>query len=81
LKHAAGDVRYLEDPYEAARGADAIAVLTEWDCFRTLDYRRIYQDMEKPAFLFDGRNILDHQALFDMGFNVYPIGKPKLSHL
>jgi UDPglucose 6-dehydrogenase len=36
--------------------------------------------MEKPSFIFDGRNILDHQRLFDMGFNVYPLGKAHLIH-
>ena len=37
--------------------------------------------MNKPAFIFDGRNILDHDALYQMGFNVYPIGKTELTHL
>jgi UDPglucose 6-dehydrogenase len=37
--------------------------------------------MEKPAFVFDGRNILEHKTIFDIGFNVYPVGKPGLSHL
>jgi len=36
--------------------------------------------MEKPAFIFDGRNILDHYKLFELGFNIYPIGKPNLIH-
>lgn len=71
-------VHYFEDPYEAAKGAHAIAVVTEWKQFRTLDFERIYKSMEKPAFLFDGRNILDHKRLFDIGFNVYPIGKTAL---
>ena len=43
-----------------------------------LDYRRIFESMEKPAFVFDGRNILDHQALHAIGFNVFPIGKTPL---
>ena len=55
------------DPYKAAEGAHAIAVLTEWDLYRDLDYERILQSMAKPAFIFDGRNILDHKRLFDMG--------------
>merc|ERR1719498_2124957 len=49
--------------YEAAQGAHAIAVLTEWDQFKRLDYQKIYDSMAKPAFLFDGRNICDHDAL------------------
>jgi len=73
-------VRYIDDPYEAARGCDALAVMTEWEVFRELDYRAIFTDMQKPAFLFDGRNLLDHRMLFDVGFNVYPIGTPAMTH-
>jgi UDPglucose 6-dehydrogenase len=73
-------VEYEEDPYTAARGAHAIALLTEWDLYKTLDYKRIIRTMEAPSFLFDGRNILDHKALFDIGFNVFPIGRPSLRH-
>lgn len=69
-------VTFETDPYKAADGAHAIAILTEWEAFARLDYGRIYQSMVKPAFIFDGRNILDHQQLFDLGFNVYAIGKP-----
>ncbi len=81
LKGIDRGVRYMEDPYEAASGAHAIAVMTEWDLYRTLDYERIFKNMVKPAFIFDGRNILDHQALFEIGFNVHPIGKPALTHV
>jgi len=76
----AGRVLFEADPYAAARGAHALAVLTEWDTYRTLDYRTMFETMEKPAFLFDGRNILDHEALHAIGFNVFPIGKPALKH-
>lgn len=68
------------DPYRAAEGAHAIAVLTEWDLYRELDYRKIYESMVKPAFIFDGRNILDHKGLFEVGFNVFAIGKAPLKH-
>lgn len=74
-------IAYEEDPYQAAEGAHALAVLTDWEEYRKLDYRRLYESMSKPAFIFDGRNCLDHTALFDLGFNVYPIGKKPLSHL
>ena len=74
------NVDYVEDPYEASNGCDAIAVITEWDIYKELDYEKIYETMNKPAFIFDGRNILDHRKLFDIGFNVYPIGKPALVH-
>lgn len=74
-------VQLEEDPYAAAAGAHAVAILTEWREYRSLDYRRIFDSMVKPAFLFDGRNILDHQALYDMGFNVYAIGKKPLTRV
>jgi UDPglucose 6-dehydrogenase len=62
-------------PYEAIEGAHALAVATEWDEFKTLDYARIYKAMSKPAFVFDGRNILDLQKLRDLGFRASGIGK------
>lgn len=74
-----GRIHFVEDPCEAAAGCDALAVLTEWECFKNLDYRRIYQGMVKPAFVFDGRNILDHRSLFELGFHVFPIGNPPLT--
>jgi UDPglucose 6-dehydrogenase len=77
---SAASLHFIEDPYEAAQGCDAIAVMTEWDLYRTLDYEKIYKAMNKPAFLFDGRNILSHDRCFDLGFNVYPIGKSPLTH-
>ena len=75
-----GQVRFVEDPVSAAEGCHAIALLTEWDLYRGLDFRKIFQSMAQPAFIFDGRNILDHQRCFDIGFNVYPVGKPPLRH-
>jgi UDPglucose 6-dehydrogenase len=74
------NVEYITDPYKAAKGAHAIAVLTEWDEYAKLDYQKIFDSMEKPAFLFDGRNILDHEKLFKIGFSVFPIGKLALTH-
>jgi len=75
-----GRVRFVEDPVSAAEGCHAIALLTEWDLYRGLDFQKIFQSMAQPAFIFDGRNILDHQRCFDIGFNVYPVGKPPLRH-
>jgi len=63
------------DPYEAAKGAHALAILTEWDLFASLDYQKIYDSMMKPAFLFDGRNVADHKKLSEIGFTVYSIGR------
>jgi UDPglucose 6-dehydrogenase len=79
LQDAQGQVSYIEDPYAAAAGCHAIAVMTEWDLYRELDFEKIYKSMLRPAFIFDGRNILDHQRCFDIGFNVYPIGRPPLT--
>lgn len=75
-----GDIVYTEDPYRAAAGCHALVILTDWDLYKKLDYKKIYKSMSKPAFLFDGRNIIDHNKCFKIGFNVYPIGKPSLSH-
>jgi len=71
---------FADDPYTAARGAHAIALLTEWEQFKSLDWERIHRSMEKPAFVFDGRNILDHERLFKIGFNVFPLGSAPLKH-
>ncbi len=61
--------------YEAAAGAHAIAVVTEWDEFKTLDFERLYAAMPKPAFIFDGRNILPAGRLREIGFRVFSIGR------
>lgn len=80
LKDVKAEIEFEIDPYKAAEGAHAIAVLTEWSLYRDLDYARILNSMIRPAFIFDGRNILEHQRLFEMGFNVFRIGKPPLKH-
>jgi UDPglucose 6-dehydrogenase len=60
---------------EAADGAHAIAIVTEWDEFKALDYAKIFSAMQKPAFLFDGRNILNLREIEALGFRAYGIGK------
>ena len=60
---------------EAAAGAHALVIATEWDEFKALDFGRIYAAMAKPAFIFDGRNILDLPKLSALGFRTYGIGK------
>jgi len=67
------------DPYTAALHTHALVILTEWDEFINLDYKRIYTKMKKPAFIFDGRNILDHYALKNVGYQVHCIGKDVMS--
>jgi len=69
-------VKIVSDPYEACKEAHAIAILTEWDEFKTYDWERIYADMKKPAFIFDGRNILNIAEIKAIGFHIYSIGKP-----
>ncbi|KAL1541671.1 UDP-glucose 6-dehydrogenase 3 [Salvia divinorum] len=73
---AAKQVSVVRDAYEAAKGAHAVCVMTEWEEFKGLDYGRIYEGMQKPAFVFDGRNVVDVEKLREIGFIVYSIGKP-----
>ena len=81
LKNLKGDVSFVEDVYEAADGAHALALVTQWDEYRELDYEKIHQTMAEPAFIFDGRNHLDHDKLYKIGFNVFPLGKSPLKHI
>lgn len=69
------NVTVVNNAYDAAKNAHAIALLTEWDEFRKLDFDRIYDTMQKPAFVYDGRNILDRQKLTKIGFEIFAIGK------
>ena len=59
---------------EALEGAHAVTIMTEWDEFKLYDWKEIYAVMQKPAFVFDGRNILDHEHLKEIGFIVYAAG-------
>lgn len=81
LKDIADYIDFEDDPYKAAQGAHALAIITDWEEYKSLDYKKIYDSMEKPAFVFDGRNILDHKELYEIGFNVYPLGKRELVHI
>ena len=65
----------VQSALEACHGAHGVAILTEWDEFKDLDFQKIYEGMLKPAFLFDGRNILPHARLKKLGFRVFAIGK------
>ena len=68
-------VTVVDDPYEAAERAHAIAVLTEWDEFKAYDWSRIKEHMMKPAFVFDGRKLLANNKLDELGFQYYAIGE------
>ncbi|MFV8393014.1 UDP-glucose 6-dehydrogenase [Flavobacterium sp. LB2P6] len=67
-------VSFFDNPYEACQNAHAIAVLTEWDEFINYDWQKIYDSMQKPAFVFDGRNLLDASELRAIGFVYQAIG-------
>jgi UDPglucose 6-dehydrogenase len=73
------NVSVVKDVYVSAQEAHAIAVLTEWDEFKTIDCGRVYEEMRRPAFVFDGRNVLDRKAWLDRGFEVHSIGRPGVS--
>jgi UDPglucose 6-dehydrogenase len=70
--------KFLEihnNPYKALEGTHALAVITEWDEFKAYDWQKIYDGMLKPAFIFDGRNILNQKMLESIGFIYKAIGR------
>jgi UDPglucose 6-dehydrogenase len=67
-------ISYFDNPYELCKNAHAVAILTEWDEFVHYDWLKIYDSMQKPAFVFDGRNILNSKELIDIGFIYQAIG-------
>ena len=64
------NIDFCSDPYESVKGSHAIVILTEWDEFKTYDYNLAYTQMQKPCFIFDGRNVLELHPLADIGFRV-----------
>lgn len=68
-------VNVVQDPYKAAEDAHAIAILTEWDEFKAYDWKRIHRAVVKPAFVFDGRKLLDAKTMRALGFEYYAIGE------
>jgi UDPglucose 6-dehydrogenase len=80
LKGIDSTVTYTESIDEAVEGAHALVILTQWQQYATLDYAAIYARMTKPAFVFDGRGIVDAQALHKIGYNVTQIGVAPMSH-
>jgi UDPglucose 6-dehydrogenase len=81
LKGHMDRVTLEKDPYKAVAGSHAVALLTEWRSYKDLDFQKLYDSMEKPAFFFDGRNCVDHEELHRIGFNVYAIGKAPKIHI
>lgn len=68
-------VTTYSDPYEAVKDSHAVAIMTEWDEFKTYDWQKIYDSMLKPAFIFDGRNIINKEEVTKIGFTYYAIGQ------
>jgi UDPglucose 6-dehydrogenase len=71
------DLKYSQDPYEVARGADALLVLTEWEQFRRLDWKRIRSEMARPLVV-DGRNMLRPAEMKALGFEYTSFGRPEM---
>jgi UDPglucose 6-dehydrogenase len=69
------NVTVVNDCYQATEQAHAVVVTTEWDEFKQVDFQRIYDSMYRPAFVFDGRNLLDSKKLAAIGFDLRAIGK------
>ena len=67
-------VKVVNTPYEATKDSHAVALLTEWDEFKDLNWQKIYDEMLKPAFLFDGRRLLERETKEKIGFEFYAIG-------
>jgi UDPglucose 6-dehydrogenase len=72
------NVELLEDPYEVARNADALLLLTEWQEYRELDWKRVHSEMARPL-VFDGRNMLPRDKMKALGFEYHSFGRPGLS--
>ena len=66
---------FAEDPYDAAKDADAVLLMTDWKLYPSLDWARIFASMRKPALVFDTRNCLDREKLREIGFKVLNVGK------
>ena len=71
-------IQVYQDPYKACLNSHAIAILTEWDEFNTYDWQKIYNNMLKPAFIFDGRNLLDKKQMTEIGFTYIAVGSSNL---
>lgn len=75
-EQAMKNITCCDSHVDALTGAHAVCIMTEWDEFKSYDWESLYSVMQKPAFVFDGRLILDHQKLKEIGFIVYALGKP-----
>jgi UDPglucose 6-dehydrogenase len=71
-------VEFANSPYEAAAGADALLILTEWEEFASLDLDRLHKELKYPIVI-DGRNLYDPRIMAAHGFTYYSIGRPVLA--
>ncbi len=67
-------IKVYDNPYDSCKNSHAIAIMTEWDEFKEYDWQKIYDNMQKPAFIFDGRNILDSKKMKEIGFVFSAVG-------
>jgi len=74
-KEASDRITFCGDAEEACQGTHAIALLTEWDEFKDIDFDEVFEKMSKPAYFFDGRNLIDPELLRKAGFRAFAIGK------
>lgn len=70
------ELNCVPDAYQAARGADALLIVTEWEEFRNLDWKRIHESMARPLIV-DGRNLLSPEKMSSLGFEYQSVGRPK----
>jgi UDPglucose 6-dehydrogenase len=68
-------IAYASSSYEAANGADALLILTEWEEFASLDLARLYRELKYPIVI-DGRNLYDASVMAAHGFTYYSVGRP-----
>ncbi len=71
------NIYYAEDPYDAAKGAEAILLITEWQEFKDIDFERV-KELVLTNVLIDGRNLYKPELLKEKGFIYYPVGKPEI---
>ena len=68
-------VKFFNNPYDAINGVQATIIMTEWDEFQTLDWKKIYKSMENPKIIFDGKNYLNQELIQDLGFEYFAVGR------
>ena len=75
VAESAPEVMLCATPEEAVEGCSALLILTEWESFKRADFQAVHERMLKPAWVFDGRNLLNHDELRSLGFRVAGIGR------